>query len=137
MHATLVIAGSSFWLSVGFNAEIGHERPAVQILAPKAWWIGWSRLAGSTRRAAGTWEREFAKLVQDVESSLGVGVECVAFYEVTRADIDYGEDGGGPRIDHAPVFYPVRPGEPVPPIYLIRGASRTPTGPPVCAAVTN
>ena len=94
-----------------FGEDISGEAPAVQILAPKGWWRFWLELNGSTRRAAGHWEREFAKLVRDVEVGLGVSVKCVALDDVTRGDITYGPSRRCPRIDRRLELRPVRPAE--------------------------
>ena len=93
-----------------FDEEISEGPPIVQILAPKAWWRGWLELAGSTRRAAGRWEREFVRLTQDIEERLGIVVECMALDDVQPADIDYGADGRRPRVNRALALYPVRLG---------------------------
>ena len=94
-----------------FDANIVEEAPIVQIFAPKAWWNGWMQLGGSTRKAAGHWEPEFAKLTRNVEALLGVAVECVALDNLRPENIGYGSNGRQPQIDGAPALYPVRLGE--------------------------
>lgn len=91
-----------------FDEEISEGPPIVQILAPKAWWRGWLELAGSTRRAAGGWEREFVRLTQDIEERLGIVVECMALDDVQPADIGYGSDGRQPQVNRVLALYPVR-----------------------------
>ena len=94
-----------------FNVRIDKVTPIVQVLAPEGWWIGWLKLDDPTRKAAGYWEPEFAKLAHDVEKQLGVHVECAALEDLNQADIVYGSNGKEPQIDHIPELYPVRPGE--------------------------
>ncbi len=94
-----------------FDTKIVEEPPIVQILAPIAWWFGWLQLVGSTRRAAGHWESNFAELARDIEEQLGVVVECVALDDLKPTDIDYGSDGNQPQISRAVMFYPVCVGE--------------------------
>ena len=89
-----------------FNVEIAMEPPVVQVLAPKAWWLGWLELCDSTRRAAGYWEPELSKLTRDVEKRLGVAVDCVALAD--DVDITYGSDRKTPLLDRAPALYPIR-----------------------------
>ena len=89
-----------------FDAEVCEKVPIVQILAPRAWWLGW-QVTGTTRNKAGIWEPEFAKLAQDVEERLGVVVELVAIEDIKPADISYGPAGKKPRIDFVPELYPV------------------------------
>ena len=90
-----------------FNVDVVAEQPLVQILAPKAWWKGWSDMAGSTREAAGYWEPEFSQFVRDVEKQLGVAVECMSLDD-PGTDITCGSDQKTPQLDHAPALYPVR-----------------------------
>lgn len=78
-----------------FDVKIVEKPPIVQILASKAWWHGWLTLSGSTCEAAEEWEPAFAELVRDIESTLGVPVECMAH-----------DDVADPR-----ALYPVRPGK--------------------------
>lgn len=78
-----------------FDVKIVEKPPIVQILASKAWWHGWLTLSGPTRRDAGEWEPAFTELVRDIESTLGVPVECMAHDDVADP--------------HA--LYPVRPGD--------------------------
>ena len=94
-----------------WDIEVADRLPIVQILAPKAWWQGWFELKSATRRRTGDWEREFEKLIGDIERQLDIAVECVALDDICRADICYGPDGVEPHIAHAPALYPVRPGE--------------------------
>ncbi len=94
------------------NVKIVKAPPIVQILAPEGWWHGWLELHGSTRKAAGCWEPEFAKLAHDIEGQLGVVVECVALEDFSHADIVYGSDGMSHRSTTSPYFIPfdqVRP----------------------------
>ena len=83
-----------------FGVNVAAERPLVQVLAPKDWWEGWLNMAGSTRKAAGCWEPEFAQLVRDVEKQLCIAVECM--------ELDDLGDQRTPQLDHAPSLYPVR-----------------------------
>ena len=94
-----------------FNVEIDKAPPIVQVLAPIGWWHGWLELDDSTRKAAGHWEPEFAKLVHDVEKQLDVVVECMALEDLNQAGIIYGSDGKVPQLIHIPKLYTVRPGE--------------------------
>lgn len=66
---------------------ISQEPPVVQILAPKAWWRGWTRLGKSTRRKAGSWELSFASLVNDIEDRIGITVECLALNDIRKVDL--------------------------------------------------
>ncbi len=93
-----------------FGSKIEEEPPIVQILAPKAWWLGWLQLAGSTRKAAGCWETKFAKLTSDMKENLGVVVECVALDDLKTTDIDYGAHGNRPQVDRDLALYPVQIG---------------------------
>ena len=96
-----------------FDVKVGGEPPIVQILAPVFWWRGWTEIDGSTRKKAGFWEREFSRLIDDINADdrIGVLVECVALDDLTPADIDYGEDENAPRFDHPPALYAVRLGK--------------------------
>ena len=104
-----------------FGVAISDDPPIVQLLAPKAWWSGWTTgMANSTRIAAGDWEPAFAELIQDINQQLGVRVECLALTDVRPADIDYGPDRNRPRLLHVPSLHPVtgrtlRIGEALPP----------------------
>ena len=91
-----------------FGVDVVSERPLVQVLAPKVWWKGWLDMAGSTRKAVGYWEPEFAQLIRDIEKGLGVVVECMALDDLD-ADITCGADQKTPQLDHAPSLYPIRP----------------------------
>ena len=83
-----------------FGVEISGDPPIVQILAPKAWWLGW--------KAAGDWEPTFSKLIEDMSGRLGIDIECLALTDVGPADIDYGRtDGIRRRLRWAPLLYPV------------------------------
>ena len=90
-----------------FGEHVVAEPPLVQVLAPKAWWEGWLNIAGSTRKAAGYWESEFAQLIWDIEKGLGVVVECVALEDLD-ATITFGSDQRTPQLDHASSLYPIR-----------------------------
>ena len=92
-----------------FGTKIGKKPPIIQIVAPKAWWLGWCELVGSTRKASGQWEAEFTKLTSDIEERLDVVVECIAFDDIKSAEINTGSNGNQPQIDHVPALYHVRP----------------------------
>lgn len=104
-----------------FDVAISDDPPIVQLLAPKAWWSGWTTdMVNSTRNVAGAWELAFAELIQDINQRLGVGVECLALTDVGPADIDYGPDGKRPHLLRTPSLHPVagktlRIGEALPP----------------------
>ena len=67
---------------------ISKEPPVVQILAPKAWWRGWTtQLGNSTRRKVGFWEPSFISLVNDIEDQIGIAVECLALDDFNKADL--------------------------------------------------
>ena len=89
-----------------FNLQVTESQPALHILAPKDWWKRWTALASSTRRKAGNWEREFIRLVNDVEKLIGIRVECFAL-EVDECDLDYGIDSRRPRLRKVPRMFPV------------------------------
>lgn len=89
-----------------FNLQVTESQPALHILAPKDWWKRWTALASSTRRKAGNWEREFIRLVNDVEKLIGIRVECFAL-EVDECDLDYGIDSRRPRLQKVPRMFPV------------------------------
>ena len=90
-----------------FDAAISGDPPIVQLLAPKAWWKGWTEMVKPTRNAAGAWEPAFAELIQDVRQQLGVSVECLALVDVGPANIGSGSDGRWPCLPRAPALYPV------------------------------
>ena len=90
-----------------FGVKIAERAPSVQILAPRAWWCGWLELNGSTRKVAGCWETEFAKLAGDVKEKLDIAVECVALDDVDYSDITYGSTNRIPQLGHIPALYPV------------------------------
>ncbi len=85
-----------------WHGEISKSPPIVQVLAPKDWWKGWLNLGGSTRKAAGCWEREFSQLTRDIEMQLGVAVECVAL-----SDADVTHCRQKPKLLRTPVLYSV------------------------------
>ena len=90
-----------------FGVPISDDPPIVQLLAPKAWWRGWTDMKKSTRNAAGDWEPAFADLIQDIDQQLDVSVECLALTDVGPADIDYGSNGKRPRLLWTPELHPV------------------------------
>ncbi len=92
-----------------FDAQIMEKPPIIQVLAPKAWWNEWCGLEGSTRKAAGDWETEFAKLIKDIENRLGISIECVAFDDLDPKDIKTGPENIRPEIDIDLNLYPVFP----------------------------
>ena len=90
-----------------FGVKIAAQRPIVQVLAPKAWWLGWFDLKSSTRRAAGNWETELAGFAADVRSRLELPVEFAALDDIAS----FGPDPRQPRLSAAPALYAVRPGD--------------------------
>ena len=91
-----------------FGVKIAAQRPIVQVLAPKAWWLGWFELKTSTRCAAGNWETALAGFAADVRSRLELPVEFAALDDIAGF---VGPDPKQPRLSPAPALYPVRPGE--------------------------
>ena len=89
-----------------FGESIADIPPTIQILATKHYWERWANLANSTRRKAGEWEREFIRLIQDVEKRIGIAVECLAL-DVEYGDLEYGVDGRNPRLAKAPSVFRV------------------------------
>ena len=93
-----------------FGAEISDDPPIVQILAPKAWWRGWTVMKEATRKAAGDWEPAFSELIEDMSGRLDIYIECLALTDVGPTDIDYGQPGGkkqSPSLRQVPSLYPV------------------------------
>ncbi len=86
-----------------FDVKITQEPPIVLLLAPLTWWSGWLELPGTTRSAAGEWETEFAQLIQDVESKIGVTVECKALEDV---GLTLGLNGQEPKFARVPILDP-------------------------------
>ncbi len=112
-YAAIVVANSD---DIASEAKAAHkvsvdpkQRPIVQILAPKNWWRSWFQLKGSTRRAAGPWEGNFAALIDDIKKGLGIAVECLAMDDIQREEIDL--QTKEPTLETAPNLYPVCPGE--------------------------
>ena len=94
--------------SLGVPA-VSDQRPVVQILAPKKWWRGWFQLEDSTRQKAGPWERKFAALAADIESRLGVSIECLALDDLQKAKLY--RQPREPTLQTIPTVYAVRIGE--------------------------
>ena len=92
-----------------FGAKIERKPPIIQLLAPKAWWLGWCGLSGLTRKVAGNWETEFAQLIGDIESRLDIVVECIAFDDLKLSDMDTGVDGNRPQLNRDLSLFPVCP----------------------------
>lgn len=90
-----------------FGVEIAVQRPVVQVLVPKAWWIGWLDPKSSTRCAAGDWEPALARFAADVRNRLELPVEFAALDDVA----DFSPDPRKPQLSAAPALYPVRPSE--------------------------
>ena len=90
-----------------FSVGILKEPPIVQVLAPRAWWDGWTTdMVGSTRRAAGDWEGEFARFLQDIEREISVPVELMALDDIDAEAIGYGADGRKPTLGRKPGLHP-------------------------------
>ena len=90
-----------------FSVEILKEPPIVQVLAPRAWWDGWTTgMVGSTRHAAGDWEGEFARFLQDIEREISVPVELMALDDIEAEAIGYGADGRKPTLGRKPDLHP-------------------------------
>ncbi len=94
-----------------FSTKIVEKPPIIQILAPRAWWSEWCELGESTRKAAGGWEAEFAKLAKDIESHLGISIECIAFDDIYPKNVKTGSNNNRPEIDFDLNLYPVFPEE--------------------------
>lgn len=90
-----------------FGVEIAEQRPIVQVLAPKAWWIDWLDLKGRARRVAGNWEAELRRFAGDVRAHLDLPIEFMALDDVA----DFGPNPRKPSLSSAPALYPIRPGE--------------------------
>lgn len=90
-----------------FDVAISDDPPIVQLLAPKAWWRGWTDMANRTRNDAGNWEPAFVELIRNIDQRLGVYVECLALADVGPDDIDCGRTGNRPRLRRVPSLYPV------------------------------
>ena len=67
-----------------FGVKVDDKMPPiVQVLGPRSWWRDWldPRLKN---RAAGDWNRAFARLASAVEARIGAAVECMAMDGNTR-----------------------------------------------------
>ena len=90
-----------------FSVEILEEPPIVQVLAPRAWWDGWTAcMVGSTRRDAGDWEGGFARFLQEIEREISVPVELMALDGIEAEAIGYGADGRKPTLGRKPDLHP-------------------------------
>lgn len=87
-----------------FETAIMKEPPVVQILADGAWWRGWLRMAGTTRKAAGEWEAPFASLLRAVEHKAGLAIQCLA---LEGAGLTLGLEGRPPMLDRVPTAHAV------------------------------
>ena len=79
--------------------------PVVQVLGPCSWWRDWLN-PGLKSRAAGDWNRAFARLASAVEARIGAAVECMAMDGNTK--FTPGLYGREPSIDCPPTLYLVR-----------------------------
>lgn len=91
-----------------FNMELVKGPPIAQVLTPGAWWEGWTGMGGSTRRAAGAWEGEFMRLIQEIEKGIGTTVERMTLGDVAAGRVTYGADGKTPTLSRKPEFRPVQ-----------------------------
>ena len=79
--------------------------PIVQVLGPRSWWRDWLD-PGLKRRAAGDWNRAFARLASAMEARIGATVECMAMEGNTKFTL--GLFGRAPSIDRPPTLRLVR-----------------------------
>ncbi len=87
-----------------FDVVIEKVPPVVQLLAPLDWWHGWQDLS---HRIDGDWQQAFARLILDVESNLGVKIECRALGKAKPAS-GLDQDGRVPKLDRIPNLFSVR-----------------------------
>ena len=94
-------------LGICSKTEISEAPPLVQILAPKSWWEAWLNLGGPTRKAAGSWEPEFAQLLRDIEKKVCVAVECIALEGLDDSNIALGIKPHDTATRPPPSMYPI------------------------------
>lgn len=90
------------------NEHIAEKRPTVQVLATKICWNAWMGIGSSQRKAIPAWERELAKLVADIETRIGIAVQCLAL-DADHTDLRIGCPK--PIFKGVPALCQVRPGE--------------------------
>lgn len=57
-----------------FDAHVSDEElPAIMLLGTEAWWQSWLTL-----RAAGSWTAPFSRLLNQIETQIGIPVRCMA-----------------------------------------------------------
>ena len=95
-------------IAIEVKRKLGVKRvddrtpPIAQVLGPGAWWRGWLD-PGLKNRAAGDWNRAFARLASALEARIGVTVECMATDD--NAKLTLGLNGQAPALDCPPDLY--------------------------------
>ena len=83
-----------------FGVEVRETAPVVQLLATEEWWSQ----QGFNFSVAGNSQKYFAAFMEDIKREIGITFEFLAF---DHLNVDFGLDGGKPRLNPVPSLCPV------------------------------
>ena len=79
----------------GLGAEVRETTPVVQLLATEEWWLQ----QGFNFSVAGNSQKYFSAFIDDIKREIGITFEFLAF---DHLNVDFGLDGGKPRLNPVP-----------------------------------